>query len=1043
MKTSALKTRLLAPALLALAVVSALNLPATLVYETGGEFFTSADFNGDGIPDTLVLDKSTGNARVGYGDGNGHLTWSAPLITGVNNVSGCAVGHFKETTRDVLVVTAAALNRVQLYDLSGTNTVVSLGASTQSGIGPHALAALASPFGAPPPPFSTLLIASSLNDPPAERLDLVTNFPIGFASSAGQYSESGPFDSPNALPIFTNGPTFAAGIVRGATSDTLDLWQFTNSPGVFLSLSNLPPGCDYVFGTFAGQPLPDFLFFQTGNSNLTVCALLQTNTGWEFGVPQALTAAEPVQQIFYLPAGAGGSAVLVLTDGLQTVSFSGGVPTITPKDTLTVGAAGNVFTGAATLANGQFALFDAPAGSLTSANGQVIHFDGTNFMQLSATNLPGLTTRSTRGNVWLFQLEPFVHRDAGFSASVSAPDWSDSVSGLPAALNVVTESDGGTNTGLGSAATSNLGTPPFGATNALANQYNSAISVFSYAAPQAAEPVSIVISPPPGPYGGPLTISLSWPGTGREAFYRVVPGGTWQSYNAPFQITNDATIQYYGQPLLSSARSQIQFAAYTLGIPPTGGTNNPIVTTPGNTNIVAILSTNQLTISPDGTVFYGRVSASGNYTIWAINLDGSSDTYITTGARPRVSRDGKYLAFLRGGTPLVTEGNAYVRNLQTGQETLLYTNTSYTIGYDWDLSETNLIFDWSCWLWNLALGSTTATELPLPSPDCYDDAPVVNPVDGRLAFQDLDTSGGVAGLYITSTNRTAKQQLYLGATGASWPAWSPDGQWLSFVDGNSQSSAFTADDGTNLWVVRPDGTDLSQISGFQDGTNRFPHGAIWGPDGFSLVAAGTIFGINGLWLIPLTPDLKDCDGPPILLPTSAGDAIDFAGSVVVAASATNVGPAPPLGLFIRQTPSTVVVYWSTNFAGYTLESTPNLPATGWSAIAGPYFEAGSYFEYWESRADLANSKFFRLHYTGAMVLSQPPPLQIQAGASSVLLSWPNIMAGFDLETTTNLAPPIRWSPAAVGTATNIEGQIQVKEGFNRQTPEQFFRLRSP
>jgi hypothetical protein len=120
-----------------------------------------------------------------------------------------------------------------------------------------------------------------------------------------------------------------------------------------------------------------------------------------------------------------------------------------------------------------------------------------------------------------------------------------------------------------------------------------------------------------------------------------------------------------------------------------------------------------------------------------------------------------------------------------------------------------------------------------------------------------------------------------------------------------------------------------------------------------------------------------------------------------------------------------------------------LPAPGWSAIAGPYFEAGSYFEYWESRVDLATAKFFRLHYTGAMVLSQPPPLQIQAGASSVLLSWPNIVAGFDLETTTNLAPPIRWSPAAVGTATNTERQIQVKEGLNRQTPEQFFRLSSP
>src|ERR1019366_2038201 len=253
-----------------------MNLRAAFVYETPSKFITAGDFNGDGIADALVLDKATGNARVGYSDANGHLTWSAPLVTGVDNVSGCAAGHFKLTTRDVLVVTAANLNRVQLYDLSNTNASVSLGSSTQSGLGPHSLASLASPFGSPPPPFSTLLIASSLNDDPAEQLDIVTNFPIGFASSAGQFPESGLFERPNAVSISTNGLTFAAGIVRGITNDALHLWQFTNTPSVILMLSNLPPGSDYVFGNFNGEPLPRFIFYQPGGTNLTSYSLIQT-----------------------------------------------------------------------------------------------------------------------------------------------------------------------------------------------------------------------------------------------------------------------------------------------------------------------------------------------------------------------------------------------------------------------------------------------------------------------------------------------------------------------------------------------------------------------------------------------------------------------------------------------------------------------------------------------------------------------------------------------------------------------------------------------
>jgi len=74
---------LTALAALLLGVVFASPVHAAFVYESAAEFFTSADFNGDGIPDVLLLDKLTGNARVGYADGNGNLTWSSPLVTGV------------------------------------------------------------------------------------------------------------------------------------------------------------------------------------------------------------------------------------------------------------------------------------------------------------------------------------------------------------------------------------------------------------------------------------------------------------------------------------------------------------------------------------------------------------------------------------------------------------------------------------------------------------------------------------------------------------------------------------------------------------------------------------------------------------------------------------------------------------------------------------------------------------------------------------------------------------------------------------------------
>ena len=88
------------------------------VDETAFEFLSSGDFNGDGRIDAIVLDKATGNARVGYQNANGTLTWAAPVPSGVAQAGSLAVGRFVQTNRDSIAVTSVEFNRIHVLNLS-------------------------------------------------------------------------------------------------------------------------------------------------------------------------------------------------------------------------------------------------------------------------------------------------------------------------------------------------------------------------------------------------------------------------------------------------------------------------------------------------------------------------------------------------------------------------------------------------------------------------------------------------------------------------------------------------------------------------------------------------------------------------------------------------------------------------------------------------------------------------------------------------------------------------------------------------------------
>src|SRR4029077_12276079 len=123
------------------------------------------------------------------------------------------------------------------------------------------------------------------------------------------------------------------------------------------------------------------------------------------------------------------------------------------------------------------------------------------------------------------------------------------------------------------------------------------------------------------------------------------------------------------------------------------------IVNPDGISSVTLTMTNSINWEVDHLQYGYLPRTAYNGTIWAITLDGSGETYITQGARPRVSRDGRFMAFLRDGTPFNNQGNLWLRDLDTGAEGLLFINTNILVCYDWDLTETNLIFDFNNSFW--------------------------------------------------------------------------------------------------------------------------------------------------------------------------------------------------------------------------------------------------------------------------------------------------------------------------------------------------------
>ena len=927
----------------------AVRASAAFVYETEQEFLSNGDFNADGRMDAVILDRRTGNARVGYQAANGTLAWSAPIPTGVAYAGSMATGRFLHTNRQSIAVTSLELNRVHVVDLSNASNTPHRFNTPHPAL--TRLVGLEAPYGTNGlPPQRLDWTAATAHDPGITLLDLLA-YLIGDPLSLfqDQIAAEGHLSSGNPIQAGSNGTTLVASMRRGS-NDTFVAHSYASSNVLYRV--GLPAGSEFAFGHFRWsqdtQPVPALLFYVPGQSNILVQRVLQGGNGLALGAATITTFTAAVQRVYYIDEGTNGYGVVQFGNGAVCVR-PGGTDQLQLSAGLGLGAAGNVITGVVPLGAGKFALLSGGSNSFASAQAQVFTKGDGGYVQTSSSPLPRTTSNGTRANIWLFANEPFVNSNPLFVASLHGGDWITSLSGLPGSVSIVAETDRGATNGLGNPAPQTLSSPSLNATYGLANQYHPAISLFTYSGVRSAEPVLITISPPPGQYEEPINVTFTTANPGADEVYYRLSFGPYQQYAGPFTLYTNTQVQFYGSVFGSSDRSSLQLANYTF-TPKT-----PLLDTNavggGATNVPPVRQvTNEIPAYAYGTIFYNRRSGSTG-SIWSIHFDGSGDRYITEGVRPRLSPDGRYLAFLREGNPFATtpvnSGNIWIRDLLNGAESRLITHTNLIVGFDWEYARTNLLFDDGCQILRADLQGNIS---PLPFvTGCFDDAPAISPLNGSMAFHNLSSVAGSSGIFVTDSGVTTKQRLDLAPLRPRRPAWSPEGTQLAFAHYQFSTVPQSPQD---LYVVNPDGSGLFQITGFRS-LEGFREGALWSPDGDALLGAAVVGGVNGIWVVPLTPDRQACGAPPYRLPTTPGDLIDFVGTVFV--------PPPPPQLFIRREAGGVTVFWRRTAFPVRLESSAALGAgASWAPVGGPFPTVGTFLEHFIAEPEFLAGRFYRL-----------------------------------------------------------------------------------
>ncbi len=535
-------------------------------YENAVEFTTAGDFDGDGQRDIVIVDRASGQFRVGYG-ATGTTFWTDPQAGGMTGVTAVSAGRLIATNREALALTAPAANRVLVHDLSSTNGVPAPYVVNPPSIGPQCVLAIEM-GGVSNTAHEDLFIGTSFNNSGLQQLDTLRNVGLTnlitldtFPSSIALLVEA------QGNPVESGGVTFVSAVMHGSSDRLRVLNVATGTITSAFQLTSISATSHFVCGFYnPATNLAQYLVYRAGFSNLTVYPVTKpTASTYAFGSGTSYTLTGGIAQVFMLE---NTNLLAVLSadrSALGLYSFNG-VSAPALRQTLTA-SAGAVWSGLVPLSNGVFtALSGDPVSGISTSAQRYAQSGGVYVADGAVDALPAVAPSGGRANVMVFSGEPFVMASPRRLAALSAPAWSSNQS-LGGTVQVYKERDRGPSSGLGSRASQSLGSAPAGSTHLLANQPHSSISVLSVDPASGADPCVVYATPAGGAYRSAVSVALASIPAGMPIRYRRNGDDSWTTYSAPVPLVSDDTLLFYGYTGTVS-RTAMESESYTFAAAP-------------------------------------------------------------------------------------------------------------------------------------------------------------------------------------------------------------------------------------------------------------------------------------------------------------------------------------------------------------------------------------------------------------------------------------------------------------------------------------------